>query len=65
MLLVWICHYHNLACFDVSSVAFADRFTTQLPESELLLGLHFGVVRVDIDRSAPEISGPFKDGIAH
>ena len=51
----------SVACFDESSVTFADCFPTQAAVSELLLGLDF---RVDIDVSAPEMSGPFEDGVA-
>ena len=44
MLLVGICHYDNLACFDERSVAPADCLTAQLPKSELFLGLQLRVV---------------------
>ena len=64
MLLDWICHYDNLACFDESSVPPADCLTTQVPESELLLGLQFCVVGVDIDGSAPDRFGSLEDGVA-
>ena len=64
MLLVYICHYDNLACFDESSVTPADCLTTQLPESELFLGLQFRVDGVDIYGSAPQSFGSIEEGFA-